>query len=208
MKNNFFIKSALSVVAFTLLTSSLGYSYVEASENVANVQKVDVSQVDKESANLEKELNTYLTLIEKMPDSVANQGIDSGVKWLNQNKGKSYEGYSFVNENNHLKLVQDNNAVVYKANWGACISMVGVAIASNAIPWAKILKVKKAAKAVGGIQKLTKVVVTAYKHQRNLGLSRGNAIKKAASIATKTFPQATRQAVIEFFSLGGLSSCF
>ncbi|MDF0087338.1 hypothetical protein O0J75_11745, partial [Staphylococcus pseudintermedius] len=107
MKNNFFIKSALSVAAFTLLTSSLGYSYVEASENAANVQKVDVSQVDKESANLEKELNTYLTLIEKMPDSVANQGIDSGVKWLNQNKGKSYEGYSFVNENNHLKLVQD-----------------------------------------------------------------------------------------------------
>ncbi|HGH0791610.1 hypothetical protein O0K47_02605 [Staphylococcus pseudintermedius] len=164
MKNNFFIKSALSVVAFTLLTSSLGYSYVEASENAANVQKVDVSQVDKESANLEKELNTYLTLIEKMPDSVANQGIDSGVKWLNQNKGKSYEGYSFVNENNHLKLVQDDNAVVYKANWGACISVVGVAIACNAIPWAKILKVKKAAKAVGGIQKLTKVVVTAYKH--------------------------------------------
>ncbi|MDC4434379.1 hypothetical protein NQ626_18290, partial [Acinetobacter baumannii] len=49
-----------------------------------------------------------------------------------------------------------NNAVVYKAIWGACISVVGVAIASNAIPWAKILKVKKAAKAVGGIRVVDK----------------------------------------------------
>ena len=29
-----------------------------------------------------------------MPDSVANKGIDSGVKWLNQNKGQDYKDIS------------------------------------------------------------------------------------------------------------------
>ncbi|HDA0860675.1 TPA: hypothetical protein R8C90_002740 [Staphylococcus aureus] len=112
-----------------------------------------------------------------MPESIAEKGIDEGVKWLNKNKGDEYIGYIFINENNNLKLIKDPDRIQPRANLTACISAIGVVIASNAIPWAKIIKVKKA-------------------------------IKRAADVATRTFPKATRNAVIEFFSLGGLSSCF
>lgn len=113
-----------------------------------------------------------------------------------------------MNQNGSLVLkstAPSNKSTVRTLDWGACISAVGVAVVSNAIPWTKILKVKKAAKAVGG---MTKMITTAYQHQRNLGLSRTNALKKAVSISARTFPEDVQQALIEFFSLGGLSACF
>ncbi|TBO49823.1 hypothetical protein [Staphylococcus pseudintermedius] len=46
-------------------------------------------------------------------------------------------------------------------------------------------------------------------HQRNLGKSRSAALKSGAKIAMKAFPEATRSAVIEFFSLGAVgAACF
>ncbi|MDE9992551.1 hypothetical protein O0I32_12605, partial [Staphylococcus pseudintermedius] len=124
------------------------------------------------------------------------------------NKTHDYDGYKFVSKNGDLQLVEDGKGVItYGA--GACVAAVGVALAQNAIPWAKILKVKKAAKAVGGIQKLAGKISTAYKHQRNLGKSRSAALKSGAKIAMKAFPEATRSAVIEFFSLGAVgAACF
>ena len=50
----------------------------------------------KEAGQLEQGLNSYFGLIEKLPDSVTNNGIDSGVKWLNQNKGQDYKGYKYM----------------------------------------------------------------------------------------------------------------
>lgn len=146
-----------------------------------------------------------------MPQSIADQGIDAGVKWLNENKTSEFAKHVFVNQNGSLVLkstAPSNKSTVRTLDWGACISAVGVAVVSNAIPWTKILKVKKAAKAVGGMTKMTKMITTAYQHQRNLGLSRTNALKKAVSISARTFPEDVQQALIEFFSLGGLSACF
>ncbi|MCU5747009.1 hypothetical protein N9R04_10020 [Staphylococcus sp. SQ8-PEA] len=143
-----------------------------------------------------------------MPESVANQGIDSGVDWLNKNKTEDYEGYKFIAKNGNIQLVQDKNGIsTYGA--GACVAAVGAAIAQNAIPWAKILKVKKAAKAAGGIQKLAGKISTAYKYQRILGKSKSAALGSGAKVAMKAFPETTRKAVVEFFSLGAVgSACF
>lgn len=90
-------------------------------------------------------------LIEKLPDSVANNGIDSRVKWLNQNKGQDYKGYKFIATDGNIQLVPNGKTIVTYGK-GTCALAIGNAIAQNAIPWAKILKVKIVAKAVGGIQ--------------------------------------------------------
>ncbi|MCG2071707.1 hypothetical protein K4U37_11470 [Staphylococcus epidermidis] len=143
-----------------------------------------------------------------MPDSVANNGIDSGVKWLNQNKGQDYKGYKYIATDRNIQLVPNGKTVVTYGK-EACALTIGNAIAQNAIPWAKILKVKKAAKAVGGIQKLFGKIKVAYKHQRNLGKSRKMALKSETKVAMKAFPKATRQAVLELFSLGRVATaCF
>ncbi|MCG1817377.1 hypothetical protein K4T54_08625 [Staphylococcus epidermidis] len=143
-----------------------------------------------------------------MPDSVANNGIDSGVKWLNQNKGQDYKGYKYIATDRNIQLVPNCKTVVTYGK-EACALTIDNAIAQNAIPWAKILKVKKAAKAVGGIQKLFGKIKVAYKHQRNLGKSRKMALKSGTKVAMKAFPKVTRQAVLELFSLGRVATaCF
>ena len=134
-----------------------------------------------------------------MPDSVANKGIDSGVKWLNQNKGYDYKGYKFIATDGNIKLVPNGKTVVTYGK-EACALASGNAIAQNVIPWTKILKVKKATKPVGGIQKLSWKIKVAYKHQRNLGKSRKVALKSGTKVAMKAFPKATKQAVLELFS--------
>lgn len=143
-----------------------------------------------------------------MLDSVANKGIDSGVKWLNQNKGQDYKGYKFIATDRNIQLVPNGKTIVTYGK-GACVLAIGNAIAQNAIPWAKILKVKKATKAVGGIQKLSGKIKVAYKHQRNLGKSRKVTLKSGTKVAMKAFPKATRQVVLELFSLGRVATaCF
>lgn len=77
-----------------------------------------------------------------MPDSVANKGIDSGVKWLNQNKGQDYKGYKFIATDRNIQLVPNGKTIVIYGK-GACALALGNAIAQNVIPCAKILKVKK-----------------------------------------------------------------
>ncbi|CAM4190526.1 MULTISPECIES: hypothetical protein [Staphylococcus] len=206
MKKRKIKKHILVLTATALLATS--FNGIQNQTVHANTQQSQTMNIEKESQDLEKGIHSYFNLLEKMPESIAEKGIDEGVKWLNKNKGDEYIGYVFINENNNLKLIKDPDRIQPRANLTACISAIGVVIASNAIPWAKIIKVKKAMKAKGGIQTMAKAISTAYKHQRKLGYSRKNAIKRAADVATRTFPKATRNAVIEFFSLGGLSSCF
>ena len=43
-----------------------------------------------------------------MPDAVANSGIDSGVEWLNENKGSEFAGYTFIADGDNLTAVADN----------------------------------------------------------------------------------------------------
>lgn len=210
MKNSL-LKGTIAASTTILLLSFSGESYVHAKNSVntqAQQENINQSQINEEAMNLEEGINSYLGLIEKMPESIANQGIDSGIQWLNKNKSEEYSGYKFIAKNGNIQLVQvSKNISTYGA--GACATAVGVAIAQNAIPWAKILKVKKAAKAVGGIQKLAGKISTAYKHQRNLGKSKTAALKSGTKVAMKAFPEATRSAVIEFFSLGAVgTTCF
>ncbi|MCY1616551.1 hypothetical protein [Staphylococcus pettenkoferi] len=202
--------STTDSVLFGFTGESFAHAQEVSSENGVKTQQSSVSQsqINLESQKLEEGLNSYLGLMERIPDNIANQGIDAAVKWLNQNKGPDYNGYKFIAKNGYIQSVPESNTVITYGT-GACVLAVGNAIAQNAIPWAKILKVKKAAKAMGGIQKLVKNIMISYKHQRNIGKSKTKALKSATKISMKAFPKATRQALLEVVSLGGVATaCF
>lgn len=99
-----------------MLLGLTGETYAHANEvsSQQNQQeKPSQSQINTESANLEKGINSYLGLIEKMPESVADQGIDSGVAWLNKNKTEDYEGW-IINPINPFSIKMNyQHRVVY-----------------------------------------------------------------------------------------------
>ncbi|MEB8265316.1 hypothetical protein [Mammaliicoccus sciuri] len=53
---------------------------------------------------MESTTQPFFVLLEKMPDDVADKGIDSAVQWLNANKYSEFKGYKFVNVDGSLKL--------------------------------------------------------------------------------------------------------
>lgn len=203
------IKQLVIVICFSLIFTTITIPIANAKESSNDVSS---EQVNVEAQNMKRTLEPLLELIDQMPEDVAEQGINSGVEWLNVHKGNEFEGYEFVADGENLtavKTVQESIGPFIVLSTWSCISSAGKAIAVNAIPWAKILKVKKAAKLMGGLTSMTKTIITAYKHQRNLGLSRTNAIKKAVLVSTKALPGETQKAVVEFFELGDVvDNCF
>ncbi|NPC90831.1 hypothetical protein HOO54_01290 [Bacillus sp. WMMC1349] len=163
------------------------------------------NEINAEAEQLENVFGPFAKLIDEMPTDVAERGIEAGVKWLNENKGSDFKDFNFIATEEGLKTIEINNNHTFKTqsflSW-PCLSSIGKALISNAIPWAKLLKVKKAAKLMGGINTMVKTVVRAYKHQRNLGRSRMGALKKAIRISTKAFPGETQKALLEFFNIG------
>ncbi|MFP7487943.1 hypothetical protein SFC65_27730 [Priestia filamentosa] len=191
---------------------SLIFATIVAMPMARAEENSDVSseKINTEARQIEEILDPFLQLIDDMPEDVAEGDISEGVEWLNKNKGDEFKEYKFIADGENLKTIkiEDSNQIKTMSVW-PCISSVGKALAVNVFPWSKILKVKQAAKLMGGLNSMTKTIITAYKHQRNLGLSKTNAIKKAVSISTKTLPGETQKAVLELFSLGDVvDSCF
>ncbi|MFP7312129.1 hypothetical protein [Bacillus safensis] len=132
---------------------------------------------------------SLLELIEELPDEVASKGIDESVKWLNKNKGDEFVGQEFIADGEYLKLLSDfNEPVMSTSSVSGCIWGIGKAIAMNALPWSKILKIKKAVKIMGGTRVVANALIKAYKHQRNLGYSRAKSIKKAINVTKRALP--------------------
>ncbi|MCG3005264.1 hypothetical protein KZ291_32305, partial [Escherichia coli] len=78
----------------------------------------------------------------------------------------------------------------------------------QALPWAKLLKLKKAAKVAGGLEKLFTKLINSYKHQRNLGYSKTNAAKRAVNIVVNNFPKDLKDALLEVLGIGGaITAC-
>ncbi|MGT4652318.1 hypothetical protein [Bacillus cereus] len=90
-----------------------------------------------------------------------------------------------------------------------CIWGIWKAIAMNALPWSKILKIKKAVKIMGGTRVVANALIKAYKHQRNLGYARAKSIKKAINVTKRALPAEYAKHWVEFFSLGVVQKeCF
>ncbi|WP_426891894.1 hypothetical protein [Rossellomorea aquimaris] len=90
-----------------------------------------------------------------------------------------------------------------------CVAAVGIAIVSNGLPFSKILKVKSAIKALGGVSKTVSKVKKYYDKYRFNGFSRNDSIRKALDSASDGLAANTKSALLDFFNLTNVvANCF
>lgn len=136
------------------------------------------------------QLVEVFSAIEEIPDPVLDRGDEAASRWLQR------------------RLEEDGSVFQTQGFWG-CVKAIGVALASNAIPVAKILKIKKAIRAVGGVRNFVSILQAAYNYARRRGYSRLGAIKFAAHRAAEVSGVDVVNALLGLFSLDGVvRACF
>ncbi|PAD92341.1 hypothetical protein CHH52_10155 [Shouchella clausii] len=165
--------------------------------------------LEEEAEQLEEGLLDVMDLFVAIPDEIIEYGtMNDGIEWLNANKGPEFEGQIFVADGDSIVLEVDPDYIGVMGV-GDCIWAIGKAIAMNALPWAKIVKIKKAVQIMGGTRVVANTLINAYKHQRNLGYSRSKAIKRAIDVSKRAVPRVYVKHWVEFFSLGAIQkNCF
>ena len=93
-----------------------------------------------------------------------------------------------------------------RANVWACSSAIAIAIVSNGFAPAKILKLKSAIKAAGGVKKVAQLGIDAFKAARARGGSVGAAAAAAQAAIVKNGGGAAQGVLLEFFSLNAVVS--
>ncbi|ANQ80643.1 hypothetical protein LNA65_000663 [Staphylococcus pseudintermedius] len=198
-------KSVISLMAFSVLNLAVAPHLVEAKEmSSANSENTDNQNTLEVLATVD---SATLDLLDKIPMEVAEKGTKASAQWMNENS--DLKG-TFIADGEYVKFFPEGTKILARSA-GTCTWEVTKATALNFIPWAKVLKVKQVAAGLGGFAKLTKLVYHSYKHQRNLGLSKKKALRKAVNnvVSSKKFGNAKVEAIYQFFELDGVfKECF
>ncbi|MCD8898496.1 hypothetical protein [Mammaliicoccus sciuri] len=194
------------LLAFSIFNLAISPYVIEAKEQSNTSNQSD--EIERTLELLSETDNPTLDLLDEIPMHIAEQGTYESAKWLNDHntelKGK------FVADEEYVKFIPEKSKIVQRSAC-SCAWEVTKSTALNFIPWAKILKVKQVAKGLGGFAKLTKLIYKSYKHQRNIGLTKKKALKKAVKnvVSSKKFGNAKVEVVYQFFELDGVfKECF
>lgn len=170
------------------------------------------AEVEQENFNLSKQDSATFKLIDEIPEEIIQKGMSETVTWLNENKKQELKNYTFNQSGEHIVLETEqlNDAVIKtrtkRATWQqytACGLALGN-VALNVVPWATLLKLRKAAKAIGGLESLFTKVSKAYHINKNMGKS--NALGKAVSQYAHAFPDELKKAVTDVLGIGAASA--
>lgn len=145
-KNNF-----VSKVFLTLLSLSLIVSF--AIPNFASAQSEKTNQTLSE-----KEMEAFLPSLEaiaEIPDELLESGDSDAINEYFSNK-LGMETHIYNEQAGEEKPV-----IVQTQGWWGCSLAIGEALAMNAIPIAKITKIKKYVDALGGIKMTAKLLTGA-----------------------------------------------
>lgn len=196
-----FQKLFIFLLAFTIINLSITSFSHET--KAATTESENILEILSQDPN-----NPYIDLLDKIPMEIAEQGTVPSAKWLNENNHQ-LKG-QFIADGEYVKFIPQKKLTGTRGA-GACAWEVAKAAAMNFIPWAKVLKVKAVAKSFGGFAQLTRLIYKSYTHQRNLGLSKSNAIKKAVKnvVSSDKFGASKVEAVLQFFDLDSvIKECF
>lgn len=193
MKNKVF----LFVMA---LVVSVSFVFSDAATSDAQAQNLDIEE--DINGYSQKELEKVFSAIEDIPMEVAEQGPEATKEWLVNYLGEPVFTPQGLTNNNY------NNEVISYGVVG-CVSAVGLALASNLFAPAKLLKIKQAIKAAGGVKTFVSTMIKTYKYYRGKGYSKSSAMKKGVAKAGRAAGPEVRDALIGFFGVGAVySSCF
>ncbi|EJR89254.1 hypothetical protein [Bacillus cereus] len=194
-------KSLILLMAIMLILTSV----LTFNTNTKAEKKQDNSDLT------EQDLTTF-KLLDEIPEEIIEKGMSETIIWLNTNKNNKLENYTFNQNGEHiiLETKQHDNTInknrMKRATWQqytACGLALGN-VALNVVPWATLLKLRKAAKAVGGLESLFTKVSKAYRINKNMGKS--NPLGKAISQYAHTFPDELKKAVTDIFGVGAASA--
>lgn len=134
-----------------------------------------------------QELAKTLAAIEKIPDSVLDQGSESVVEWLNTNTDLQF-GFA-------------NSGQITTYGVVGCASAVGLALLGNFFSIAKLAKVKEAIQMAGGAKTFATALITSYQAT--------GSVKTAINTAARAAGPQAREALLDFFYIGTVySACF
>ncbi|QYJ16273.1 hypothetical protein Rxycam_02106 [Rubrobacter xylanophilus DSM 9941] len=128
------------------------------------------------------------SVIEEIPNSVVARGDRAAREWVQRRAQQELQR---------------------RFNLAACAAAILKALASNAVPISKILKIRAAIKAFGGVRKFVAFLYRAYRYARSQGKSRGDALRYAAIRAYEVTGVDVVEALLDLFSLSGVAeNCF
>ncbi|QCS51298.1 hypothetical protein [Priestia flexa] len=172
---------------------------------------LDEDEMDKSEVYTEDELATMeegFSLIESVPDELVTE--DKTVErldWMIENTQDSELVAALESEKQ--KLTNEEPVFTSFSAWG-CAKGIGYAIAQNAVPIAKILKIKKAIKVAGGTAKFANKLVKSYDYYSRIKKP-GSRVAKyskttAMKLALKKTTRATPDAFDALYALLGIDT--
>jgi len=126
-------------------------------------------------------LTKVFSAIEDIPDAAIAKGERAVRKWLSRRLQDDAEGQG-------------------RGFWG-CVWAVGKFVALNAIPVAKILKIRQAIKALGGVRNFVAIFQYAYRATRKKGYKKWGAVWFAARHVAEVSGVEVASAIAAFFEI-------
>ncbi|WP_081374744.1 hypothetical protein [Bacillus licheniformis] len=195
-------KKIITTIVAVFLFSILGTTAAEAVESPKKQTVVQDPTIQEELPNLGKS-EKALYAIEEIPESVINQGTDAILDWFRNNIGD----HVLVDEINAAAATkqaeQSDKQFQVKGVWG-CISTAGLAIVTLAWTPAKLLKIKKALKAFGGVGTFVRKSISYYNYYKKKYRSTNTAWKKAVAKAAKKASPDVKKALLDFFGISAI----
>lgn len=200
------------MTVMTLIFSLFSFS---SPGNIANAKEFDETQlgelkdlfkdeiIDKSSSDLleaEKEFAEMIRLLTIMPDKYAEMDISlEKIDWLIANTESEATKIKFeTDRHNYVKHLRETTkgGVQPAFSFTSCLKGIGEAIVYNAIPVAKLAKIKKIVSASGGSLKFANKVLSKYikyteqkkPNSRVRKYTNKQAFKKALEDVNKEFP--------------------
>ncbi|WP_282138309.1 hypothetical protein [Rossellomorea aquimaris] len=196
-------KKLISFIAAVFLFSTLAPVFPAAATETGLTEEDQA--IDEE---MFEQTEVILEAIEKIPNGIVKQGPEKTAQWLQNKTGL----YVSVDSDQNLLFSETPPAqegTFQTMSVAGCVAAVGIAIVSNGLPFSKILKVKSAIKALGGVSKTVSTVKKYYDKYRFNGFSRNDSIRKALDSASDGLAANTKSALLDFFNLTNVvANCF
>ncbi|QOK25941.1 hypothetical protein IIE26_20020 [Cytobacillus oceanisediminis] len=196
------IKKLIFLIGAVFLFSSLSTGLALAEEPAITEEEVAIDNEMFEQTEL------ILGAIEKIPNGIVKQGPQKTAQWLENKTGL----YVTVDSEENLffsETAPPEEGTIQALSVSGCVAAVGIALVSNGLPFSKILKVKDAIKALGGVTKAVSKIKSYYDKYRYNGFSRSDSIRKALNSASDGLAASTKSALLDFFNLTNVvANCF
>lgn len=189
-----------------LLFSTLGTSITYAESSNTEKMEIEKEMADFGVVNGDKTLDV-LFAIENLPENIIAEGIEETAKWMEKETGMVVEI-----ENDSLVFpelrqgVESENEIQPIAARGMlnCVTVVGLAVAGNGIPFTKILKLKQAIEFLGGVSKTIGFIQKKYKAYRADNYRMQPAFENAVKDTSKTLKADAQAAFLDFFGISAI----